>query len=205
MLEWLNGWLSSPWLPLILYLGAFSDAFIFTALFVLGEVFFVAAGYAFANQQSPQSIAAIWLGAVSGDVLSYVLGRHYGMTLLYKWVKKRPKLRLNSQRAKSFIRQKGMPALILARIIGPISKITPFLAGSLKMPVVPFLTASILGVVIGTAQFVFAGWLLAKGMNNTELTNTIWHYVRQNPLLVALIAGLPLLMVGLYIKHKKAK
>jgi SNARE-like domain protein len=39
------------------------------------------------------------------------------------------------------------------------------MAGSLKMPFFPFLIASIIGVLIGTAQFIFAGWALAKGID----------------------------------------
>ena len=165
MPEWLLGWLNSVYLLPLLFFGAFGDAFLFTALFVWGEIFFIAAGYVVGLHQQYWSIPIIWLGAISGDVASYWLGRHYGMNLLNRFTRKRPKLRLNAKRARSLIQRKGMLTLILARVSGPISKLTPFMAGSLKMSFSTFLTASVIGVIIGTAQFLFAGWALMKGIS----------------------------------------
>lgn len=165
MPAWLAACFYSPYLPIILLIGSFGDAFLPTALFIWGEIFFVAGGYAVALHEQYWLILLIWLGAIGGDCISYMIGRHYGMPLLNRLTRKRPKLRLNAQRARRLIQRKGAITLVLARISGPVSKFTPFMAGSLKMPFFPFLIASIIGVLIGTAQFIFAGWALAKGID----------------------------------------
>ena len=69
--DWLLAWFNSPWLPLILCLGAFSDAFIGVSLFVLGEFFFVAGGYLVAQSAQWWIVPLIWAAALLGDILSY--------------------------------------------------------------------------------------------------------------------------------------
>lgn len=164
MPTWLTAFLNSSYLPVLLFLGAFGDAFLPTALFIWGEVFFIAAGYSVMLHQQYWLIPLIWAGAISGDCVSYLLGQRYGFSFLNRFIRKRPKLRLNARRAKGLIQRKGIITLVMARVSGPISKFTPFMAGSLKMPFSSFLLASVMGVLIGTAQFIFAGWALAKGI-----------------------------------------
>lgn len=165
MPEWLSVWFNSPYLLFILFAGAFGDAFLPTAIFIWGEIFFVATGYVAALNNQYWAIGIIWLGALLGDCASYMIGRFYGIFLLNRLTRKRPKLRLNARRAKKLIRRRGAVTLILARISGPISKFTPFMAGSLKMSFLHFFIASVIGVLIGTLQFVFAGWALAKSIH----------------------------------------
>lgn len=49
MPPWLSYALNSHYFSLIIFLGAFGDAFLFSAPFVFGEIFFIAAGYALAH------------------------------------------------------------------------------------------------------------------------------------------------------------
>ena len=61
MPAWLAACFYSPYLPIILLIGSFGDAFLPTALFIWGEIFFVAGGYAVAlHEQYVRSISS-WM------------------------------------------------------------------------------------------------------------------------------------------------
>lgn len=162
---WLSCALNSHYFSLIIFLGAFGDAFLFSAPFVFGEIFFIAAGYALAHLSGYKIVLLVYTGVVLGDICSFFIGRRYAERILRRLTHKRPRFRLNSIRAARLIKNKGAMTLIIARISGPLSKIMPFMAVSLGMNFIPFLLADFLGVVLGSAQFILAGWALAKGLH----------------------------------------
>lgn len=163
--DWLTAWLASPWLPAVLFAGAFADAFIGTSLFVLGELFFVAGGYVLAQHGQWWIVPLIWLGALSGDLISYAIGRYYGKQIVDRFVRRRAKRRLHYRRAYRLMEKRGGMAIFIARITGPLSKLMPLLAGSMKLPFSTVLYDSFWGVIIGTLQFFLIGWALAKGLD----------------------------------------
>ncbi len=69
--DWLLGILQSHWLPLIIFTGAFGDAFIVSSLFVFGEFFFIGAGYGIAQDNHWWLLPVTWAGAFLGDCASY--------------------------------------------------------------------------------------------------------------------------------------
>lgn len=163
--SWLNEWLASPWLPAILALGAFADAFLLTSVFVLGELFFIAAGYTLGLTAQWWLIPLIWGSALLGDLSSYWLGQGYGERIIRRFIHKGAKRRLNYLRAKRLMQKRGGIAIFTARLTGPIAKFMPFLAGTMNVPFYTVLWASLLGVIIGTIQFFIIGWLVAVGGN----------------------------------------
>ncbi|UJF23784.1 VTT domain-containing protein [Suttonella sp. R2A3] len=168
MPDWLASWLNTPWLPLLLFAGAFGDAFLFTSVLVFGELFFIASGYVSAQTHNYWLLGIVWLGAFMGDVSSFAFGRHVGVRGIRRITHRRAKWRLNVQRAIRMLRNKGARTVFFARLLGPISKITPFLAGALNMRWRPFLCASGAGVMCASTQFILIGWLLAHGINAHE-------------------------------------
>lgn len=161
--DWLLAWFNSPWLPVILCLGAFSDAFIGVSLFVLGEFFFVAGGYLVAQSAQWWIVPLIWASALLGDVLSYFVGKRYGKQIVHKYIRPKAKRRLHYRRAYRLMLKRGGMAIFIARITGPLSKFMPLLAGSMKLPFHSVFWASLWGIIIGTAQFFIMGYALAKG------------------------------------------
>lgn len=197
--DWLHNLLYSPWLPLIIFLGAFGDAFLLTSLFILGEFFFIAGGYAIATQHNWLLLPLIWIAATLGDCISYYIGRHYGESIVKRFIKIGAKRRLNYQRAKRLVQKHGVSAIITARVAGPIAKFTPFIAGVLNMPALKLSLASLLGVILGTAQFIAIGWFLAKGMN-------YWHELKVfviDNLLLLLALSLSILSLFYYYKRRR--
>lgn len=172
--DWLTAWFNSPWLPAILFFGAFADAFIATSLFVLGEIFFIAGGYAVAISGNWWLFPLIWLGALLGDLISYAIGIHYGEKILYKLIRRGKRRRLHYRKAKRIILKKGGMAIFTARLTGPVSKFMPLLAGSMNVPFKTVLIASIWGILLGTLQFLLIGYFLAQGVNYWEM---IWDFL----------------------------
>ncbi len=172
--DWSRLLLHSHWLPLILFAGAFADAFIASSLLILGEVFFIAAGYAIAALREWWFLSVIWFGAFCGDTTSYLIGRCYGSDLAYQFTRRRPKWRLNYMRAQRLLKARGVITVFSARLAGPISKFMPFIAGTLRMPVFAFLSASTAGIIVGSAQFILVGWLLEKGVKSRYFFNDLF-------------------------------
>lgn len=167
--DWLQALLSSAWLPAVLFLGTFGDACLLTSLMIFGEIFFIACGYVIASTQHWWLLLPLWSGALLGDAASYFIGKSVGVRLAYRLIARRPKLRLNYYRAQRFIKEKGVISIFIARITGPIAKFMPFLAGVAKLRFVPFLGASLAGILVGSLQFLLIGWLLASGINYRHL------------------------------------
>ncbi|UEB50543.1 DedA family protein [Campylobacter curvus] len=94
---WLSCALNSHYFSLIIFLGAFGDAFLFSAPFVFGEIFFIAAGYTLAHFSGYKIVLLVWMGAVLGDICSFFIGRRYAERILKKLTHKRPRLRLTAQ------------------------------------------------------------------------------------------------------------
>lgn len=199
--DWLQQLLHSPYLPLIIFLGAFGDAFLFTNLFILGEIFFIAGGYAIASHRNWLLLPLIWLAALLGNCASYYIGRRYGENIVRRFIKIGAKRRLNYQRAKRLIQKHGISAIITARIAGPISKFTPFIAGVLKMRAWQLSLASLCGIVIGTAQFVAMGWFLAKGLNYWQ---EIREFFAENILLCSVLLFCLISLACLIWRRRKA-
>lgn len=201
MPEWLSAWLGSPWLPLLLLAGAFGDAFLFTSLIIFGELFFIAAGYASAHTHHYWLLGCVWLGALIGDISSFAFGRRVGVKGIRRFTHRRAKWRLNIQRAIRMLRNKGARTIFFARLAGPVSKVTPFLAGALQMPWRPFLLASSAGVVCASAQFILIGWLLAHGIKAREHI-IAWLLADIGWLLMLLLM---IIIIFLLYRHRKAQ
>lgn len=201
--EWLHSLLHSPYIVPIILLGAFGDAFLLTSLFILGEIFFIAGGYVIASQNNWLLIPLIWLAATLGDYASYLIGKCYGENIINRYIRIGAKRRLNYQRAKRLLQKHGISTIITARIAGPISKFTPFIAGILGMSALKLSAASLCGVILGAAQFLLIGYFLSKGMNYWAEIKTL---IKDNLPLLSLMLGILTLFYHRYaVKQKSQK
>ncbi len=147
-----------------LFLGSYFETLIGPGFFIQGEIFFLAgailAGLGFLN---------IWLvylvcvfGGLAGDHSSYYLGKHYGKFIINKLFKPANKY-LNPARlktSKKFFKTFGAQSAFYARLLGPVSWVTPFLSGIFKVPYKKFAKYNLLGVVVGIGNFMALGYLL---------------------------------------------
>lgn len=144
---------------LLLFAGSFLDAIVGVNFVVRGEIFFVAgAALAGAGVLNIFLVTLLALGgSIVGDHTSYLLGKTYGTRLFQKHrFLFNP---VNYERGRAFFDKFGAKAVLLARLLGPLTWIMPFIAGMYKAPYRQFLFYNIIGVIAGVGQFIIIGYL----------------------------------------------
>lgn len=142
----------------VLFFGSYFETLIGVGFFIYGEIFFIPGALL-----AGAGVLNIWLvsfvliaGGVLGDSSSFVLGKKYGSSI-FKEHNKIFNL-TNYQKGLDFFEKYGTKAVFFARLLGPVSWITPFLAGTYKVPYQKFLGYNILGVTVGIGQFLIIGY-----------------------------------------------
>jgi membrane-associated protein len=152
----------------VLFMGAFFETLIPTSLVVLGEVFFIPgallAGMGALNVWAV--VAVLYTGGILGDNASYWLGRRYGLSLFERLARWPGVGRLvhhdNYQRGVAFFERRGAIAVFAARLSGPLSKVTPAMAGVFRLDYATFLRFNTPGILIGIGQFIVVGYFFGE-------------------------------------------
>lgn len=99
--------------------------------------------------------AVLVCGAITGDQLSYHIGRTYGTTLItqYSIISDQQK-----KKAEQFFKRHGPKAVFFSKFMGPVSRIVPFLAGSHSLNHRTFTLYNIIGSICGIGQFILIGY-----------------------------------------------
>ena len=159
------------WAYLILFLGAYFETVVPFCLFVLGEVFFLSgallAGMGTLNLWAVA--ASLYGGGILGDNSSYWIGRFYGAGLferLSRWPVIGRLVRMETHRkGVEFFRRRGAMAVFTARLSGPLSWVTPALAGTFRLNYLTFLRFNTPAVIIGISEFVLAGYFFGNHLD----------------------------------------
>ncbi len=147
---------------LVLFTGSYTETLIGASFFIPGEVFFLA-GSILAGAH----VLNIWLvalviypGAILGDTSSYWIGRYLGKRVFKegRWVFSM----VNYQKGEEFFKRHGNKSIFLARLLGPLSWITPFLAGAYAIPYPEFLKYNIPGILVGIGEFLIVGYFFGN-------------------------------------------
>lgn len=156
------------WAYIVLFFGAFFETVIPFSLIVLGEVIFLA-GALLAGMgilDLPAVMAVLYIGGILGDNVSYWMGRHYGEGLferLQHWpLIGRLIHRENYEKGLEFFRKRGALAVFIARLSGPLSWVTPALAGIFKLDYITFLRFNTPAVIIGISEFIIIGYFFGN-------------------------------------------
>ena len=182
----------------VLFLGSYFETLIGVGFFIYGELFFIPgallAGAGVLNIWFVTS--ALILGGVLGDSSSFALGRRYGASVF----KEHNKIfnHTNYQKGLNFFEKYGTKAIFFARLLGPVSWITPFLAGTYKVPYKKFLGYNIAGVTVGIGQFLIVGYFFGANYQ------AVLSIIKQD---AAIVGGIAILVVAVYyiIKRNRAK
>ncbi len=159
------------WAYLVLFLGAYFETVVPFSLFVLGEVFFLS-GALLAGMGTLDLwavAAALFGGGILGDNSSYWMGRHCGAGLferLAHWPVIGPLVHPESyQKGVEFFRRRGAMAVFTARLSGPLSWVTPALAGMFRLNYLTFLRFNTPAVIIGISEFVLTGYFFGSHLS----------------------------------------
>lgn len=156
---------------LILFMGSMVETIIGLSFLFFGEIFFLAGGIlaSAGTLDIEKVIMVLYLGGIIGDNISYFIGRKYGVKLYeifsqYRFFKKVINKK-NYDRGVSYFIKTGPVSVFLARFMGPISWITPFISGVYAMNYKNFFFYNFFGVIFGIGQFIAAGYFGGKYLN----------------------------------------
>lgn len=156
MMAWLT--VHSTIAYVVLFIGSYFETVIGPGFFVYGELFFLPGAIL-----AGAGVLNIWLvtlatipAGILGDFTSYSIGRKYGLGFFKEGNKFfTPE---NHKKGEDFFAKYGAKGIFFARLLGPLSWITPFLAGTYKIPKRIFFKYNIPAVVVGIGEFLIAGY-----------------------------------------------
>jgi membrane-associated protein len=157
-------------------------------LLIPGELIVVAAGIRAANGDLPVAAvaAAAVVGAIAGDSLGYLFGRHFRKAISRRLSAKR------RSKAEEWLKRRGQPAIFLARFTPFLRSVMPAAAGAATIRYRSFLLWSApAGILWGTGSALL-GYYAAR---NSEVVLQ-WT----TAVTLALIAGL---VAGAWLLQKK--
>ncbi len=145
---------------LVLFLS-FLESVAFFGTIVPGTTFLVALGFLASQNFFHVSILFLlsMVGALSGDVLSFYLGRHSDK--LFKPDSKIFKA-VYLKKGQEFIKKYGSGGLVFGRFLGPMKAVVPFVAGMFKMKAKKFWFYEILSVLSWSVTFLFVGYFFGR-------------------------------------------
>lgn len=178
----------------VLFFGSYFETLIGVGFFIYGEIFFIPGALL-----AGAGVLNIWLvalaliaGGVLGDSTSYMLGRRWGASVFNEHNKVFN--HTNYQKGLDFFAKYGTKAIFFARLLGPVSWITPFLAGTYNVPYPKFLGYNIAGVSVGIGQFLVVGYFFGSNFD------AIFSVIKQD---AAVVGGITILVLAAYYIYKR--
>jgi membrane protein DedA with SNARE-associated domain len=162
------------WAAATLFVTAFGESFAFISLFFPGTTLLIAAGTltkSGALPYLPVVIGAV-AGAVSGDSISFWLGRRFGGGVARVWPFTRNRDLLPS--GVRFFRRYGGASVFIGRFFGPIRAVIPLAAGIMQMPRGRFWLANVASALVWAPMLLFIGDAVGRlGNHLVGAANTI--------------------------------
>ncbi len=153
-------------------LGAFLETGAFVGLVLPGETVVILGG-AVAGQGETSivlTIGVVWLGALAGDSLSFLLGRRLGRGFLLSYG---PKVRITHERfarVEEYFSRHGGKTIVIGRFIGLVRALAPFVAGSSGMRYTYYLPFGVLGTGLWAAAFALIGYFASQSLDAAART-----------------------------------
>jgi undecaprenyl-diphosphatase len=148
----------------VVFLAALAESLAVIGMFLPGVLVMFAAGTLIAEGTLvfwPTLLLAM-VGAVSGDSLSYWLGRRYRTRLPHLWPFNRYPAPL--EHALAFFARHGGKSVFLGRFIGPLRAMVPLVAGLLDMPPRAFLLANLGSALPWALAYLAPGMLFGVSL-----------------------------------------
>jgi membrane protein DedA with SNARE-associated domain len=112
-------------------------------------------------------------GAVSGDIVTYWIGRWIGPSIRHRWPLNRDPGAV--ARARLFFRKFGFLSIFLGRFLGPVRSTIPLVAGMMKMRHLTFQIANATSALVWVPFMLLPGYFAAKTFGDfSGLTATHW-------------------------------
>ncbi len=128
---------------------------------VPGEIAVILGGVSAGHQEIelPVLITIVWVCALAGDLISFVLGRRLGRPFLLAHGPRFGIGRGRVEQAERFFAEHGVKTIIVGRFVGFVRPLTPFIAGSTRMPARTFIPCTALAAGLWAATFSVLGYV----------------------------------------------
>ena len=157
-------WRLGHWAYGLVFLVAMLESAAFVGLIIPGETLTIFAGVLASAGvlRLPETIVAAALGAAVGDSMGYEMGRKLGRPWLMRHGER---IGLHGGRlvqVDALFAHHGGKAVVVARFIGFLRALAPFIAGASRMPYPRFMLFNVLGAWLWAATFVTLGYVLGE-------------------------------------------
>jgi undecaprenyl-diphosphatase len=156
MLDWVS--LHPHLSGLLIFIVTLLESLVVIGLLIPGAIVLFGVGALVATGVLELLPTLVWAatGALTGDTISFLLGRHYHQRLRVMWPLKRYPRLVN--RGIDFFYRHGGKSIFMARFVGPVRPILPAIAGMMDMRRSRFL------LVEGIASLLWAPAYILPGM-----------------------------------------
>jgi membrane protein DedA with SNARE-associated domain len=153
--------------PILVFIVALIESIPGLGTITPGTLFFLFFGFSAysLNLNLSLMIFAATLGAIIGDIVSYMLGK-YGSVFLLKH-KKILKLS-HIEDGRRFFVNHGIKSIFIGRFIGPIRSILPLIAGSLSVNFTKFMFYNILSAFLWVFVYIVIGYYFGNYFREIE-------------------------------------
>lgn len=149
------------WTPWLVFALGFAESIAFVSLFVPSTLLFLAIGGL--HSAAGGDFVSVWLagaaGAIIGDIISYLAGRHFKDKVDRVW----PFYRMPGllPKARAMFERWGFWSIVGGKFIGALRPFVPVVAGMMDMPWLLFLMGSIVSSIIWAGVFLAPGYGIA--------------------------------------------
>ncbi|KTS94739.1 DedA family protein [Pseudomonas rhizoryzae] len=153
------------WAPLIVGLLAFGESLVLLGVFIPATaLMLVVGGLAGSGVLAPiPLVLAAIIGAIVGDICSYLIGRWLGPGIVHRPPFRR--YRKQVARTRLFFRRYGFFAVFGGRFLTMIRNTVPLVAGMMAMNQLRFQSANVLSAIVWAPLMMAPGYLAAKGID----------------------------------------
>lgn len=155
------------WTYLLVALVAFLEAAAFLGLLVPGETGIIAGGVV-AGQGHIDIVALIalaWAAAFAGDLAGYALGRRLGRPFLLAHGRRFGLTPTRVEQVDAFFVRHGGKAIFIGRFVGVVRSLSPFLAGSARMPLGRFVPYDVLASGLQSTLLCLLGYAFWRSLD----------------------------------------
>jgi membrane protein DedA with SNARE-associated domain len=110
----------------------------------------------------PGAILASSLGSLIGSWASYLMGQYGLLPLVERWGKYVFVHGHHVRKAERLFARRGTVAVFLCRFIPGVRHVSSIPAGAARMPLLPFLAASVAGATIWNTFLLWVGWRFGR-------------------------------------------
>jgi membrane protein DedA with SNARE-associated domain/membrane-associated phospholipid phosphatase len=113
-------------------------------------------------------IGIVWICAIAGDSISFLLGHRFGRQFL---LEHGPKVRISEERfhqVEDYFDRHGGKTIVIGRFIGFVRPLAPFIAGTSRMTYGRFIPYSILGTGLWGSTFCLLGYIFWRSFSTVS-------------------------------------